>query len=109
LPPTAHASHWLSGVALGLVLGGTALSATASMRPEIEPWAAHCAGNPGGDACLQFWPLSHRLKQQAERTNQLSCYTSLLALEAVVTLAKLGDADATRLNVTLQDVEATCP
>jgi hypothetical protein len=61
-----------------------------------------------GIGCNTIWGPSHQLKQRAEAANQLRCYSALLALEAMVTLAELGQRDPGRQAEALQESSREC-
>lgn len=61
-----------------------------------------------GIGCNTIWGPSHQLKQRAEAANQLRCYSALLALEAMATLAELGQRDPGRQAQALAESSREC-
>lgn len=88
---------------------GLATPAFATALGSLQQAARRCFESPSAASCDGLWDLSDRLKQQADRGNQLRCYTALLALEATVVKARFGDADPARQAQALQDTSAYCP
>lgn len=88
---------------------GLATPAFASALTSLQLAARRCFESPSAAACDGVWDLSDQLKQQADRSNQLRCYTALLALEANVAKARLGRPDPARQTQALQDTTAYCP
>lgn len=95
-----------AAVLLGLI--ALAAPVRASSLTSLEQVAGRCLASPGAAGCRAFWDLSDQLKQRADRTSQLRCYTSLLTLEAMVARATLGAPDPSRQALALQDIAQQC-
>lgn len=88
---------------------GLATPAFATALSSLQQAARRCFESPSAASCDGVWDLSDQLKHQADRSNQLSCYTALLALEANVVKARLGSSDPARQAQALHDTSAYCP
>lgn len=88
---------------------GLATPASATALTSLQLAARRCFESPSAAACDGVWDLSAQLKQQADRSNQLRCYTALLALEANVAKARLGTSDPVRQAMALQETSSYCP
>jgi hypothetical protein len=91
------------------VLLSLAPPAFATALTNLQQAARRCFESPSAARCDGVWDLSDQLKKQADRSNQLRCYTALLALEANVAKARLGRADPVHQDQALQDTSAYCP
>jgi hypothetical protein len=101
-----HAAR--AGVLLCLiVMAGSAMAMTS--LTTLQQKASQCFANSGAAGCNGFWDLSAQLKQQADKHEQLRCYSSLLALEAMVSMAALGSQDPARQAEALQTTSRECP
>lgn len=99
----------LAARAAGLaVLLGLVPPAFASALTSLQQAARRCFESPSAAQCDGVWDLSAQLKQQADRSNQLRCYTAVLALEATVAKARLGRPDPAQQNEALQDTSRDC-
>lgn len=74
----------------------------------LQQAARRCFESPSAVHCDGLWDLSAELKQQADKSNQLRCYTALLALEANVAKARLGSPDPARQASALQETSEYC-
>lgn len=90
-------------------LFGLTTPAIASPVTILQQAASRCFESPSADRCDGVWDLSDQLKQQADRSNQLRCYTAVLALEANVAKARLGRPDPVHQVQALQDTASYCP
>ncbi|MEB3200929.1 MAG: hypothetical protein VKK62_10445 [Synechococcaceae cyanobacterium] len=95
-----------AGVLAGLIL--LAAPAIATPLSTLQQNAAQCFSNPASASCNAVWDLSHQLKQRAGNAYQLRCYTSLLALEAMVAMAKLGYRDPAEQAQSLDTTSREC-
>ena len=97
-----------AGVLLCLIgMAGSAMAMTS--LTTLQQKASQCFANPNPAGCNGFWDLSAQLKQQADKGEQLRCYSSLLALEAMVSMATLGSQDSARQSEALQTTSRECP
>lgn len=87
---------------------GLATPADASPLSSLQQTARSCFESPSAARCDGVWDLSDQLKKQADSSNQLRCYTALLALEANVSKAKLGRPDPVHEVQALEDTSAYC-
>jgi hypothetical protein len=87
---------------------GLASPAFAGSYTALQQAARRCFESPSAARCDGLWDLSAALKQQADRSNQLRCYTALLALEANVAKARLGAPDPTRQASALEETSSYC-
>jgi len=102
----AHAAR--AAVLIGLIgMAGPALAMPA--LSTLQQVASQCFANPTAAGCDSFWDLSAQLKQQADNKDQLRCYSSLLALEAMVSMAKLGSQNHAQQAEVLQTTSQDCP
>lgn len=99
-----HAAR--AGVLAGLLCLAT--PAFASALTSLQQMASRCFASPSAASCDGIWDLSDQLKQQADKSNQLRCYTALLALEANVAKARLGRPDPAHEALALQDTSTYC-
>lgn len=88
---------------------GLATPAVAGALTSLQQAASRCFASPSAATCDGVWGLSDQLKQQADRTNQLRCYTAVLALEANVAKARLGRSDPAHQAEALRDTSTYCP
>ncbi len=95
----------------GVLASLLALAAPADATPlsSLQQAASSCFESPSAARCDGVWDLSAQLKQQADRTNQLRCYTAVLALDANVAKARLGRPDPTHEVQALQETSTYCP
>ncbi len=95
--------------AAGLLAAALALVATPPARAAslaaLQQRAEQCFR---GGGCQAIWPLSHQLKQRAEAANRLRCYSALLALEAMVSMAELGAQEPARQRDALAESSREC-
>lgn len=103
MPPALRVAG-LFAAALALV--APTPSAQAASLAALQQRAEQCFRGDGG--CDGIWPLAHQLKQRAEAANQLRCYSALLALEAMVTMAELGAQDPARQREALAESSREC-
>lgn len=89
-------------------LFGLATPAYAGSFTGLQQAARRCFESPSAALCDGLWDLSAELKQQADKSNQLRCYTALLALEANVAKARLGAPDPARQARALEETSAYC-
>jgi len=87
---------------------GLAAPVHAGAITDLQQAARRCFESPSAARCDGVWDLSAQLKQHADRSNQLRCYTAVLALEANVAKARLGASDPARQSEALQDTSAYC-
>jgi len=87
---------------------GLAPSAFASGLASLQQAASRCFESPSAARCASVWDLSAQLKQQADRTGALRCYSAVLALEAAVAKASLGGTDAAQQDRALRDTTSDC-
>jgi len=88
---------------------GLATPAFATPLTSLQQAASRCFESPSAARCDGVWDLSDQLKQQADRSNQLRCYTAVLALEANVAKARLGRPDPAHQAEALRDTATYCP
>ncbi len=102
----AHAAR--AGLLTWLIaMAGSAMAMTP--LTTLQQAASQCFANPSAARCDGVWDLSAQLKQQAEKNEQLGCYSSLLALESMVSMAKLGSQDHAQQTKALQTTSRECP
>lgn len=96
-----------AGFLAGLI--GLTVPASASPLTTLQQAASQCFRNAANASCKDVWTLSHRLKQQAGKADQLRCYTALLGLEAMVAMAEQGDQDPAQQTAAMQETTRECP
>lgn len=95
-----------------LVVGLMAQAAPGFASPlsnRVEAAARRCFESPAAGRCDAVWNLSADLKEQADRADQLRCHTSVLTLEAMVSMAKLGAQDLPHQQQALEALARDCP
>lgn len=99
--------HPVRAGALACLLG-LAAPADATPLATLQEAATRCFESPSAASCDGVWDLSDQLKKQADSSNELRCYTAVLALEANVAKARLGRPDPAHEAQALQDTSTYC-
>ena len=71
--------------------------------------ASGCFAGSAMARCDAVWDLSAALKAQADKSNELHCYTSVLVVEAMVSMEKRGYQDPSRQQAALEGLTRDCP
>ena len=97
-----------AAVLIGLIgMAGPAIAM--SGLSSLQQAASQCFADPTSARCDGFWDLSAQLKKRADDNEQLRCSSSLLALEAMVSMAKLGSQNHAQQAEALQTTSRECP
>lgn len=102
-----HAAR--AALLLACLLAQAAPSSAGPLAVSLQQAASRCFASPTPAGCDAVWSLSATLKEQADKNNQLHCYTSVLTVEAMVAMAQRGDAELRRQQAALQDLSSDCP
>lgn len=84
------------------------VAAAASDLSGLRRQAEGCLASRDGLACQSLLDASQQLKKAAEKRDQLRCYTSLLAVEAVLIDANVGGGNPTEIDQAFDEASRTC-
>ena len=79
------------------------------LSEQLQSTAQRCFTGPALASCDAVWDLSDALKQQADKRDQLRCYTTVLDLEAMVSMVRMGIQDPAHQQQALQAMARDCP
>lgn len=79
------------------------------LATRLQATARRCFENPLVAPCDAVWDLSADLKEQADRAEQLRCHTSVLTVEAMVSMVKRGAKDPVHQQAALEALSRDCP
>ena len=75
----------------------------------LQATARRCFDSPAAASCDAVWDLSADLKEQADKKDQLRCHTSVLAVEAMVSMVQQGAKDPVHQKSALEALTRDCP
>jgi hypothetical protein len=94
---------------IACLIAHAAPSLASPLATRLQDAAGRCFEDPAASSCDAVWDLSAALKEQADKANQLRCYTSVLSVEAMVSMAKRGARDPGRQQAALGALTSDCP
>ena len=109
LRPIACGRRLFTGAAVAGLLALAVPSGASPLSEQLQFTARRCFASPAGASCAAVWNLSDALKQQADKRDLLRCNTSVLSVEAMVSMAEMGIQDPGHQQQALQAVAAECP
>lgn len=100
--------------AIGLLLAAglmaqAAPGVTSPLSNSLQATARRCFESAAVASCDAVWDLSAHLKEEADNTDQLRCHTSVLTVEAMVSMVQLGAQDPVRQKAALEALAKDCP
>jgi hypothetical protein len=101
--------HAARAALLAALIAQAAPSLASPLSSRLLAVAGGCFESPVPARCDAVWDLSNALKEQAERSDQLRCYTSVLVLESMVSMTKWGRNDPRRQQAALEGITKDCP
>ena len=91
------------------LMAQVAPSVASPLSNSLQAAARRCFESPAMARCDAVWDLSADLKEQADKNDQLSCHTSVLTVEAMVSMVKRGGQDPVHQQAALEALARDCP